>query len=254
MNADLKSLQSQVEKTEKVYRRQLSTAMKIVPDLETFHYFSPAASFEHELGGSAASESINFYRHFSDDLLSYKILRWISNGGKTCYTGGNDTFKFYPEIGVLTALNIKKISDLIPNDEDNLNLFIEANIKKLLLKIDIMFGLYNCDINSETEAYKKLHKFQLLNNIAKALMQLNMRDVNHPLVQSLTKRAVQEIEECLDYQERLSLQVKLTAIGCYALQLSAWGQHERAMQLTKRAIDEHMEFDPHDLASKNLVN
>lgn len=43
----------------------------------------------------------------------YKIVRWFSHGGKTCYTGRNDTFKLYPEIGVLTAINIKKIDALM---------------------------------------------------------------------------------------------------------------------------------------------
>lgn len=42
----------------------------------------------------------------------YKIVRWFSNGAKTCYTGRNDTFKLYPEIGVLTSLNIRKIDAL----------------------------------------------------------------------------------------------------------------------------------------------
>jgi hypothetical protein len=27
------------------------------------------------------------------------------------------------------------------------------------MKIDVFFGLYNNEVNAETEAYKKLHKF-----------------------------------------------------------------------------------------------
>jgi len=50
--------------------------------------------------------------NFNSDLLSYKIVRWFSNGGKTCYTGTQDTFKLYPEIGVLTCMVFRKIDDL----------------------------------------------------------------------------------------------------------------------------------------------
>lgn len=89
----------------------------------------------------------------------YKIVRWFSNGGRTCYTGRNDTFKLYPEIGVLTAMNIRKIDKLMVDDETTANYFIHSHINKLLMKINVFFGLYNSDINAETEAYKKLHKF-----------------------------------------------------------------------------------------------
>lgn len=127
----------------------------------------------------------------------YKIVRWFSHGGKTCYTGKNDTFKLYPEIGVLTAINIKKIDELHFDEQSVTDYFIEAHIRKLLMKIDVFFGLYNHDVNAETEAYKKLHKFQLLNNIHRALMQMKLRDPKHPLVTGLIERAINEIEECI---------------------------------------------------------
>jgi len=62
-------------------------------------------------------ENLNFYSSFNSDLLLYKITRWFSNGGKTCYTGTQDTFKLYPEIGVLTVMVFRKINDLNVNPE-----------------------------------------------------------------------------------------------------------------------------------------
>jgi hypothetical protein len=112
---------------------------------------------------------VNFYHRFNSDLLMYKVVRWFSEGGKTCYTGRNDTFKLYPEIGVLTALNIKKIDELKLSDSNMAKNFIEAHVAKLLMLIDILFGLYSSHVSAETYAYKKLHKYQLLISVATGL-------------------------------------------------------------------------------------
>lgn len=158
IDIELDKLKGLVEQTQRVYNKQLSTAIRIVPELSTVLYLIPSNTFQGE-PEPETTENVNFYYRFSADLLIYKIVRWFSNGGKTCYTGGNDTFKLYPEIGVLTSLNIQKIDALELEDPGVTSHFIDAHIRKLLNKIDILFGLYNSEINSETEAYKKLHKF-----------------------------------------------------------------------------------------------
>lgn len=173
----------------------------------------------------------------------YKIVRWFSAGGKTCYTGRNDTFKLYPEIGVLTAANIRKIDVLFQEDEENAKHFIHSIINKLMLKINVFFGLYNSDINTETEAYKKLHKFQLLNNIQKALTEMKMRDPDDALVKNLTEKAIQEIEEVIAIKEGIPIQVRLTAIGCYALELSHSGNYEKACYLVRSALAVPIDYD-----------
>lgn len=44
--------------------------------------------------------------------MIYKLVSWIMNGAKIEYTGLYDTFHLYPEIGVLTALNMEKIDKM----------------------------------------------------------------------------------------------------------------------------------------------
>ena len=92
-------------------------------------------------------------------------------------------------------------------------------IKKLQSKIDVLFNLQNNQINAESEAYKKLHKFQLLNNIAKALKELQVCDDDSMLLKAIQAAAIKEVEDCLTTQETIPLQVRLTAAGVYALQL-----------------------------------
>jgi hypothetical protein len=77
----------------------------IVPELSSFLYVIPYAS-EQKADEDANIQNVNFYHRFNADLLMYKLVRWFASGGRTCYTGRNDTFKLYPEIGCLTALNI----------------------------------------------------------------------------------------------------------------------------------------------------
>ena len=141
-------------------------------------------------------EDLNFYCGFNSDLLMYKIVRWFSTGGKTCYTGTQDTFKLYPEIGVLTALSIQKIMAISTSDELQ-EKFIQLQIKKLQSKIDVLFTLQNNQINAESEAYKKLHKFQLLNNIAKALKEIKVCDDESSLLKNLQASAIKEVDDCL---------------------------------------------------------
>ena len=113
-------------------------------------------------------ESINFYRQFAEDLLSFKILSWISDRGTACRVD-SAAFKFYAQIGILTALNIKKIDAQKLSDDNVTNHFTDALIKSLILKIDVLLGLYNSEGIAEMQAYKKLHKFQLLINIEEAI-------------------------------------------------------------------------------------
>jgi hypothetical protein len=127
----------------------------------------------------------------------YKIVRWFSAGGKTCYTGKDDTFKLYPEIGVLTAERIRKIDLLFVGEPLLAKQHVDNVIRQLSTKIDLFIGLYNSDVNVETVAYKKLHKFQLFNNISKALCDMNVRRPDDLHVQELTIRAIQEIEELI---------------------------------------------------------
>ena len=65
-------------------------------------------------------ESINFYRQFAEDLLSFKILSWISDRGTACRVD-SAAFKFYAQIGILTALNIKKIDAQKLSDDNATN-------------------------------------------------------------------------------------------------------------------------------------
>lgn len=136
--------------------------MSIIPELSGYMHIQ---SFNLMSQAASTDEATNFYHHFNSDLLIYKITRWFSHGGKTCYTGRQDTFKLYPEIGVLTALNIKKLDELFADNESIKAHFIEWHIRKLITKIEVMFTLYNHEVTAETEAYKKLHKFQLLINV-----------------------------------------------------------------------------------------
>ena len=155
---DLKELSRTAELAQRMYNRQMTTAIKIVPELSTYVYVNPnTIIMDHEEPETV--ETVNFYNQFNSDLLMYKIVRWFSNGGKTCYTGRNDTFKMYPEIGVLTAINIKKLDALAFDEPTITDHFIDAHIRKLCMKIDVLFGLYNNEVTAETEAYKKLHKF-----------------------------------------------------------------------------------------------
>lgn len=81
-------------------------------------------------------------------------------------------------------LAIQKIMALTAPPELQSN-YINLQIRKLLSKIDVLFTLQNNHINAETEAYKKLHKFQLLNNIAKALLELKACENTSPLFLSI---------------------------------------------------------------------
>lgn len=134
-------LNKSFDETNQVYTRQLQTAMKIVPDLSTFLYVVP--NWQNKADENENMENVNFYHRFNADLLMYKIVRWFGAGARTCYTGRNDTFKLYPEIGVLTALNIAKIDALKLEDVATEQHYIDSHVRKLILKIDVLFGLYN---------------------------------------------------------------------------------------------------------------
>ena len=131
------------------------------------------------------------------DTLIFKLLEQFHKGGNSFNGLTSNIYKFYPEIGLLAALNISKI-DALRLDEPTTNHFIDAQIRKLMLGIDTVFSLYNYFINAEAEAFKKIHKFLLLINIQKGLQQVKVRQHDSLLVQSLTKLAVQEIEECIN--------------------------------------------------------
>lgn len=214
---ELAALHIQIERAGQIYKKQFSTAAKIVPELKNYLVDVLGDFKEDQLTQSDESpENLNFYANFNSDLLSYKIVRWFSNGGKTCYTGTQDTFKLYPEIGVLTVMVFRKINDLNIHQEVR-NTYIESQIKKLTSQIDILFTLQKNQISAEGEAYKKLHKFQLLNNIAKALVQLKVCDITSPMFINTQAAAIGEVEDCLAIKEPIPLQVRLTAAGVYAL-------------------------------------
>ena len=48
---------------------------------------------------------------------------------------------------------------------------------------------------------------------------------------------MQEIEECINIKEPISLQVRLTAIGSYALMLHELGQNDKAIYVAKSALN-----------------
>lgn len=122
------------------------------------------------------------------------------------------------------------------------------------MKIDVFFGLYNNDVNAETEAYKKLHKFYLLNNIQKALLQMKLRNSDHPLIQSIIEKAIGEVEECISIKEPINPTVRLTAIGCYALQLNEWGRPDKAALICASAFSKEYTYDETDVNLNSLVN
>jgi hypothetical protein len=60
---------------------------------------------------------------------------------------------------------------------------------------------------------------------------MKIREPNSPLVISLTDKAISEVEHCIKCVEPIATQVRLTAIGCYALQLSEWGHYKKAISV-----------------------
>jgi hypothetical protein len=81
--------------------------------------------------------------------------------------------------------------------------------------MDILYALFTNDGGEEIEAQKKLHRFILINDIQKALQLSQIRDASHPVIETLIRKAVTEIEECLATQT-LSDSVRLVASICYA--------------------------------------
>lgn len=142
------------------YNVQIASACKIVPDLSAHLYPNPTFQTESR---SNQKEFANFYSQFAPDLLTYKMTSWFCNGAKSCYTGRYDTFKFYPEIGVLTSLNISRIDELLLDDVLGVTHYADQLILTMLATIDLFFMLYFCGFDFEMAAHKKLHKFQLLN-------------------------------------------------------------------------------------------
>jgi hypothetical protein len=88
------------------YNQHLADAVRLVPDLANFIQLD--ASFVQVANEHA--EPVMFYRYFNVDLLVYKLTSWFGNGARFCLSGPLcDTFKFYPEIAMLTANNILRI-------------------------------------------------------------------------------------------------------------------------------------------------
>ena len=71
--------------------------------------------------------------------MVYKMTSWISNGAQCCYTARYDTFKYYPEIGVLTALNVSKIDALKLEDDWLVTHFAETSIRRMFTILDLFF-------------------------------------------------------------------------------------------------------------------
>jgi len=65
---------------------------------------------------------------------------------------------------------------------------------------------------------------------------MKLRDQKHPLINGLIERAISEVEECISVKEAISPTVRLTAIGCYALQLNEWGWPDRAANVCASAF------------------
>jgi hypothetical protein len=111
-----------------------------------------------------------------------------------------------------------------------------------MVSLEIMYALYFFDQSDEVAAQKHLHRFYLLNEIQKALVQLKVRDANHPLVKGLVKKAANEIEDCLN-SEGISEAVRLTATICYALQLSLWHKYREALSVAQSALKPELSYD-----------
>lgn len=64
---------------------------------------------------------------------------------------------------------------------------------------------------------------------------------------------MQEIEEVIAIKEEVPLQVRLTAIGCYGLQLSEWGMYEKAFNVASSAFASQLDYDRRDVNLSILV-
>lgn len=147
-------MKEQAARAEFIYGEQLRFAGKIVPELESLNVtaYKPGCSGFDPV--ECASEVLNFYNNFDADLLTYQIVWWMGEGGKYRLCDQNSSFRLYPTIGQLTAISISKIRS--QNMEEVISsYFIGAHISRLLLNIDMLFGLYSSQV-SEAEAHKKL--------------------------------------------------------------------------------------------------
>lgn len=66
-------------------------------------------------------------------------------------------------------------------------------------------------------------------------------------------KAIAEVEDCIHIKEKIATQVRLTAIGVYALQLSEWGHYQRAYEVASSAFEYKLEFDPNDITTRHLI-
>ena len=149
-----------IENAKSNYNKQILNACQILPELNTHLFPNPSFSSPNQ---KQQTDYVNFYRYFASDLMVYKMTSWIGNGAKSCYTDRYDTFKYYPEIGVLTAINVSKVDALLLGDDWLVTHFAETFIRRMFTTLEIFFKLYFTEFATEVEANKKVHKFQLMN-------------------------------------------------------------------------------------------
>jgi hypothetical protein len=186
-------------------------AARIVPELTSLVTKNQSPHSAQFNPVDCANDILNFYNNFNSDLLMYQIVRWFGEGGKYRCSGENNAFQLYPSIGQLAAISISKLR-LLNLDETVASYFINAHTNRLLLKIDMLFGIYCAHVTAESEAHKKLHKFCMLDSVAKAIKQMGVADPYGQLFNDLTEKAEKQIQECLAIKEPIKPQLRLTAM------------------------------------------